>query len=117
MTTWEKGTLRVEIACKIVGHIYTDPNAKIGPATQHQREHGLRIADEIIAMCPKSMAVDGRRPQDWIAMALDGFFEDDGRKMPERMKGALAAKMVLACAGIQGEVDVEPFERLLYVRE
>jgi hypothetical protein len=58
-------------------------------------------------------AVQERRPQDWIAAALDGLFEREGRSMPADMKGALIAQMTLACTGIQGEVDVEPFTRLL----
>lgn len=54
-----------------------------------------------------------RRPQDWITLALQGFFADEGRTMGGGAKGSLAAKLVLACAGIQGEVEVAPFERLL----
>lgn len=54
-----------------------------------------------------------RRPQDWIATALEGFFADEGREMHGAIKGALVAQMALACAGIQGEVEIEPFERLL----
>ena len=53
------------------------------------------------------------RPQDWIVTALDGFFAREGREMPPVMKGALTAQMALACAGIQGDVDVEPFHGLL----
>jgi hypothetical protein len=54
-----------------------------------------------------------RRPQDWIASALEGFFAGEGREMRGTMKGALVAQLALACAGIQGEVEIEPFERLL----
>ena len=53
------------------------------------------------------------RPQDWIVTALHGFFADQGREMPETMKGDLVARLALACAGIQGEVEVGPFERML----
>lgn len=55
----------------------------------------------------------GRRPQDWITTALEGFFADEGHEMHGAMKGALVAQLALACAGIQGEVEIEPFERLL----
>jgi hypothetical protein len=54
-----------------------------------------------------------RRPQDWIATALEGFFAREGRNMYGAMKGALVAQLALACAGIQGEVEIEPFEQLL----
>jgi len=53
------------------------------------------------------------RPQDWIVTALHGFFADQGREMPETIRGDLVARLALACAGIQGEVEVDPFERLL----
>ena len=53
------------------------------------------------------------RPQDWIVTALDGFFADQGRGMPGTVRGDLVARLALACAGIQGEVELEPFERLL----
>lgn len=53
------------------------------------------------------------RPQDWIAAAPQGFFAEDGREMPPVMKGALVAKLTLACAGIQGDVEVERFRNLL----
>jgi|SRR5579872_2358037 len=62
----------------------------------------------------RSVPVEGeRRPQDWIAIALEGFFADEGREIHGEVKGSLVAKMALACAGIQGEVEVEPFEQLL----
>lgn len=54
-----------------------------------------------------------RTPQDWIVNALDGFFAREGREMPPMMKGALVAQMALACCGIQGEVEAQPFARLL----
>lgn len=47
---WEKGSLRVEIASKIVGYIFNQPNEMVGPATLATRERGLRYADEIIAL-------------------------------------------------------------------
>lgn len=54
-----------------------------------------------------------RRPQDWITAALAGFFADEGRDIPDAIKGALAAKLALACVGIQGEVEIPPFTRML----
>lgn len=54
-----------------------------------------------------------RAPQDWITLALEGFFADEGREMHSAVKGALVAQLALACVGIQGEVEIEPFERLL----
>jgi hypothetical protein len=53
------------------------------------------------------------RPQEWSTTALEGFFAEEGREMHGPMKGALVAQLALACAGIQGEVELEPFERLL----
>lgn len=62
---WRPGDLRVQIACKIEGHIYTDPAAEVGPATQAHRARGLRIADEIIALI-------GTRPDNSaVVKALD----------------------------------------------
>lgn len=55
-----------------------------------------------------------RKPQEWVAIALAGFFDRDGRTLTEEQKGALAAQMALACAGIQGEVDVEMFQRTVF---
>jgi hypothetical protein len=54
-----------------------------------------------------------RRPQDWITTAIEGFFAEEGREMQGAMKGALVAQLALACAGIQGEVEIGPFARLL----
>jgi hypothetical protein len=54
-----------------------------------------------------------RTAQDWITTALEGFFADEGCEMHSAMKGALVAQLALACAGIQGAVEIEPFERLL----
>lgn len=54
-----------------------------------------------------------RRPQDWIAIALEGFLADEASSLPPEVKGSLVAKMALACTGIQGEVEIAPFERLL----
>lgn len=54
-----------------------------------------------------------RRPQDWVVTALDGFFAREGSDMPTKTKGALVAQMALACTGIQGEVEVKPFEDLI----
>lgn len=42
--------IRIAVASKIVGYIYTDMNADVGPATQARRERGFRVADEIIAL-------------------------------------------------------------------
>lgn len=54
-----------------------------------------------------------QRPQDWITTALRGFFADEGLEMPAGMKGALIAQLALACVGIQGEVEIEPFESIV----
>jgi hypothetical protein len=87
------------------------------------KRRALRIADERskeanelraqLQSQPESAGGDARRPQDWIVQALDGFFAEFGDNLPEQAKAALAAKMTLACAGIQGEVETEPFYRLL----
>lgn len=53
----------------------------------------------------------GRRPQDWIATALGGFLADEGHEIYGPVKGAFVAQLALVCAGIQGEVELEPFER------
>jgi hypothetical protein len=54
-----------------------------------------------------------RRPQDWIVQALDGFLASDGADITPAAKAALVAQMTLACVGIQGEADTEPFHQLL----
>jgi len=53
------------------------------------------------------------RPQDWITTALAGFFANEGNRIHGTEKGALVAKLALACAGIQAEVEIAPFEALL----
>lgn len=77
------------------------------------RSGNAEECDEDAALDQQIEAARQMRPQDWITTALDGFFAGDGRDMPAGMKGALVAKMTLACTGIQGEVEVEPFRRLL----
>lgn len=47
---WQPDDLRVRVASKIVGHIYTSTKADVGPATTYTRQRGLQMADEIIAM-------------------------------------------------------------------
>lgn len=54
------------------------------------------------------------KPQEWIATALVGFFVSDGQSLTEGQKGDLAGRMVLACAGIQGDVDVDLFQRTVF---
>lgn len=53
-------------------------------------------------------------PQDWVAIALFGFFADEGSTLTERQKGDLAGRMALACAGIQGDVDVQKFQKTVF---
>lgn len=50
MNSWQKGELRVQIASKIVGHIFNQSDDAVGPATRSTRADGLRKADEILAL-------------------------------------------------------------------
>ena len=59
---------------------------------------------------PQPGSSEERRPQDWIAQALDGFFAEFD--IAGAAKGALIGKLTLACVGIQGEVEIEPFTQL-----
>ena len=79
--------------------------AAIGLHIHHPRRHSA-----VLALLEETVK---RRPQDWIVQALDGFFANEGREMPAGMKGDLVARMTLACTGIQGEAEIEPFTRLL----
>lgn len=56
----------------------------------------------------------GMRPQEWIAVALAGFFDREGRTMPDEQKAILAAMMGLAATGIQGDLDVDLFHRTVF---
>lgn len=59
------------------------------------------------------MSEQPRRPQDWITQALTGFIAEFGDELTSEAKGALAARLVLACAAIQGDVETAPFMRAI----
>lgn len=58
-----------------------------------------------------------RRPQDWIATALAGYFTDKGIDLSPKQRGDLAAQMFLAATGIQGEGDPQAFLRDVFGHE
>jgi hypothetical protein len=85
-----------------------------GPTFMHEAE---ALVAGIVALAGQSPAAsDARRPQDWVVQALSGWFAEHGDQIPDVAKGDLAAQLALACAGIQGDVETEPFYRTLSAR-
>lgn len=53
---WIKGSVRVEIASRIVGYIFNQPNEFVGSFCLETRTRGLKKADEIIALVKEACA-------------------------------------------------------------
>jgi len=86
--------LRTAIARKIVGEIYNQPDSAVGPATLTNRQRGLRIADEILAMTAGAPAATAADPD---------------RRCDSNLVGG--AGECIACDADQGEACRKPESR------